>query len=301
VKWTSSALRKLVYPGMAGTGALRHQWYAGNCRVLTYHGIQPEGYQSPLPALDGALVTADAFWQQLDWLKSEFDLITPEHYRLALAGDGSLPERAVLLTCDDGLLNNLTCMLSLLHDAGAACLFFVTAGPLAGASHTLWYERDALLQSVGTNGGEAASWEREFLANPVHAQRFRLMDAGELRQLAAAGMTIGSHTVSHSKLADLPAAEAEREIAESRSILESVLGQPVWALAYPFGGADAASDREQSLARQAGYQCAFMNIEDVPQAGIFEVPRVHVTAAMRLPEFQAKVSGLHQWIRGKSV
>jgi peptidoglycan/xylan/chitin deacetylase (PgdA/CDA1 family) len=57
-----------------------------------------------------------------------------------LRGEREIPERAVLLTCDDGLVNHLTEMLPILREEEMSCLFFVT-GPSTGVARScLWYE-----------------------------------------------------------------------------------------------------------------------------------------------------------------
>jgi len=81
-----------------------------------------------------------------------------------------------------------------------------------------------------------------------------------LRQLAAAGMSVGAHSLSHPILARAPEDMAWREISESRSVLEKVLGQTVWAFGYPFGNAATVTRRDPRLAEQAGFRCAFMNV-----------------------------------------
>lgn len=80
-----------------------------------------------------------------------------------------------------------------------------------------------------------------------------------VRELVRAGMTIGSHTVSHPNLPSLTATEALSELAESRRLLEEITGQPVRHLAYP-GGPEARrpifTRQTMDLARRAGYRSA---------------------------------------------
>src|SRR5512133_3080502 len=63
----------------------------------------------------------------------------------------------------------------------------------------------------------------------------RLLDWEELRALAAAGVEIGGHTVNHAVLANLPVAEARREVAGCRDQLAERLGRPPRHFAYPNG------------------------------------------------------------------
>jgi peptidoglycan/xylan/chitin deacetylase (PgdA/CDA1 family) len=143
------------------------------------------------------------------------------------------------------------------------------------------------------------TWETRFAQNSTLASRFLMLDRAGLRQLAAAGMSIGAHSLSHPILARAPEDVAWREISESRSVLEKALGQTVWAFGYPFGNAATVTGRDLRLAEQAGFRCAFMNAGGGFGAKInrFALPRVHVTAEMSLAEFEAHISGFYRSLR----
>jgi len=97
--------------------------------------------------LDGNLITADVLGRQLRLLKTHYNVISPEDALAWLEGDGrrELPPRAVLLTCDDGLLNCLTDMLPVLRQEKVSCLFFVTGASTTDSRMMLWYEELFLL------------------------------------------------------------------------------------------------------------------------------------------------------------
>jgi peptidoglycan/xylan/chitin deacetylase (PgdA/CDA1 family) len=80
-----------------------------------------------------------------------------------------------------------------------------------------------------------------------------LMDAGALRAVHAAGITVGSHGASHVRLAGLGRERQRRELADSRAALEDLLGAEVRDLCYPFGSFDADS---VALAGELGYRSA---------------------------------------------
>jgi len=83
------------------------------------------------------------------------------------------------------------------------------------------------------------------------------MDEDQIRRLRRAGMLIGSHGCSHGYLSDMPPQDARRELAESKARLESILQEPVPALALP---GDAAP--------------ATLNVWSVrPVIGIYSLPR----------------------------
>ncbi|MBZ5599820.1 MAG: polysaccharide deacetylase family protein [Acidobacteriia bacterium] len=159
--------------------------------------------------------------------------------------------------------------------------------------------RQALVDQIRIQSGLPTDWASPYYDPAGRGRRFLLLNRPELRLLAGSGMCIGAHTLSHPVLSHTPPEVARREISESRSRLEEHLGQPVWALAYPFGDADSVTQRELDMAAQAGFTCAFLNLDgglgaDTPR---FALRRVHVTADMTLAEFEAHVSGFHRLLR----
>jgi peptidoglycan/xylan/chitin deacetylase (PgdA/CDA1 family) len=65
------------------------------------------------------------------------------------------------------------------------------------------------------------------------------LDAAQIRRLDRAGMDVGDHTAHHVDLRALTAAQLADETAGSRRALERVLGHPVYFFAYPFGAYDS--------------------------------------------------------------
>jgi peptidoglycan/xylan/chitin deacetylase (PgdA/CDA1 family) len=86
------------------------------------------------------------------------------------------------------------------------------------------------------------------------AERLATMSWDELRAHAEAGVEIGSHTITHAHLTELPDAELERELVDSKAEIETELGRPCRYVAYPFGENDA---RVRAAARGAGYELGF--------------------------------------------
>lgn len=141
-------------------------------------------------------------------------------------------------------------------------------------------------------------WSAQLLSDPLR-RRFLMLNASELRSLVAAGMCVGAHTLTHPVLSQLSEEDAWNEISESRRRLEQVVEKPVWAFAYPFGDSACVGQREQEMAKRAGFKSAFLNIgggfgAEMP---MFALPRVHVTSEMNIAEFEAHVSGLYRSLR----
>ena len=159
-------------------------------------------------------------------------------------------------------------------------------------------ERQKRLDEVQAQLGLSDDWSTQVLSGPLR-RRFLMLNAEEVRSLVAAGMGVGAHTLTHPLLSQLPPEAAWAEIAESRARLQQVIGQPVWALAYPFGDAASATGREREMAERAGFSCAFLNVGGGFGAPMprFALPRVHVTGEMKLGEFEAHISGFYRSLR----
>jgi len=140
----SPFVKHVLYPGLSRTGYLR-QRKGQSPAVVTYHGVLPAGYQVIDPQLDGNLLSVENLRQQIQFLKTHYEVISPEDFRDSCEAKCKLPPRAVLLTCDDGLRNHLTTMLPVLREVAVRCLFFVTGPSAEKASTMLWHEQLYLL------------------------------------------------------------------------------------------------------------------------------------------------------------
>jgi len=83
------------------------------------------------------------------------------------------------------------------------------------------------------------------------------MTWAEVRGLAAMGIEIGSHTVTHPNLELLARDEVVGELGDSKSRIELELGMPCQSFCYPYG---KYSPGVQKLVREAGYRCATSTI-----------------------------------------
>lgn len=83
------------------------------------------------------------------------------------------------------------------------------------------------------------------------------MSWDQVRELVAKGMSIGSHTHTHSLLSQMSEAERSREFTLSKQLLEHELGEPISAVSYPVGDRSECDDEIKSLAQKAGYRLGF--------------------------------------------
>ena len=148
-----------------------------------------------------------------------------------------LPDRAVLITFDDGYRDNLANAVPILQRYGYPAVLFVPIGYLGGR-RPLPHDEHLAVRGI---------------VNPT-------LDWSELAELERAGVRIESHGIGHRPLADLEVDEAAREITLSKLRLEEALGRPVRAFAYVKGSEAHYRTVHLSLLKQAGYEVAFTSV-----------------------------------------
>jgi peptidoglycan/xylan/chitin deacetylase (PgdA/CDA1 family) len=120
----------------------------------------------------------------------------------------------------------------------------------------------------------------------------------ELRELAAAGWEVGSHSRTHPRLTRLDDAALAREVSASREDCEQRLGQPCTSIAYPFGDVDA---RVLAAVDRAGFQ-AGAALGDRPHRGSqLEWPRFGVSREDSIARFRRQVSPFVRRLRTSFV
>ena len=205
--------------------------------VLMYHGVAEEA-EDP----NQLCVTPRRFAEQMTWLKRR---------GLRGVGIGTLvdemragrPRGLVGITFDDGYVNVLEAALPELQRHGFTATMFVISGRLGGSNE--W--------------DEGPSWP--------------LMSGSQVRELAAAGMEIGSHSATHVRLAGIDAGQLEAEVNESKANIGELVGAPIRGFAYPYGSMDAAA---RHAVRDAGYDYACAVQTPRSELGFMALPRIYI-------------------------
>jgi peptidoglycan/xylan/chitin deacetylase (PgdA/CDA1 family) len=181
----------------------------------------------------------DAGWRVLDLAA----------FLAGLEAPGELPERAALLTFDDGYRSNLAVAVPWLRRFAYPAVMFVPTAFLGGRNTF----------DDGVEPEEAiCGWD-------------------ELRALERAGVAVQSHGVSHRALSGLDPAEAEAELRRSRAALEDGLGRPVTVFCYPYGDGGRDPAGVAAALRRAGYRAACLyggGPNPVPPADVYRLARL---------------------------
>jgi peptidoglycan/xylan/chitin deacetylase (PgdA/CDA1 family) len=166
-----------------------------------------------------------------------------------------LPERAVLITFDDGYIDILANAQPVLERHGYPAVLFA---PVAYMETGMPLPHERLLALEGVRN-PTMSWE-------------------QLLELDRRGTRVESHGIGHRPLVDLELDEALREITVSKLKLEERLGRPVQAFAYVKGSEFHFRGVHVSLVDQAGYDVAFSAVSgsNGPDANPLRLQRYNV-------------------------
>jgi len=200
--------------------------------ILMYHKVDriPRG-----AAHRGNYVLPAEFEKQLTALKSwGYESVTLNEWLAFREGKTSLPKKPLVISFDDGYRTTLTNAWPLLRSAGFSATVFLVSGLI----------------------GKTNSWDVDEIQEP-------LLDERDVREMQRGGCSFGSHTRTHVALTKTPAELAAQELSQSREELESLLGEPVTALCYPYAKQNSVV---RGLARAAGYETALIGRGGVNRA-----------------------------------
>jgi peptidoglycan/xylan/chitin deacetylase (PgdA/CDA1 family) len=112
---------------------------------------------------------------------------------------------------------------------------------------------------------------------------------GELRK---SGVQFGSHSLTHADLRKLENEELNREIRESKRILEEKLDQPIDGFSYPFG---FFNNRVITALRNGGYKWAVTTSDSVWEglANPYRIRRITISGFDPEWLLRAKLNGLY--------
>jgi peptidoglycan/xylan/chitin deacetylase (PgdA/CDA1 family) len=218
---------------------------------------------------DGLTVGTAQFRRLCGLLRRRFRVVPlAEVFRLARSG-GPIPRRTVAITFDDCYRDNLAAARVLAEHGLPACFFIPTS-------------------FVGTDA--VFPWDRDLPRMPN-------LSWDEIREMASLGHEIGSHTVTHPDMAQVPEDQARRELAESKETLEREIGRPVRWFAYPFGGPEHIRADRLHLVTEAGYEGCVSAYGDFvhPDPKALLLPRKDVQDFKSLLHFELYTAGCLRW------
>jgi len=266
----------LILSGLAfliggGLSARWNWWRPSNkgLPILMYHKIGDPPSGSKLKKL---WVSSKMLRRQMAYLSEEgYHPVTFRDIYDAWDGIKPLLANPVLITFDDGYMNNYTEAFPILRDFGFRATLFV------------------VVQTVG--------WDNHW-HDPQAEARIPMVSWAQLKELQNAGWEIGSHSMNHPNLTKLEIKEVAIESEKSRRIIGEFLDVIPQTFAYPYGaGEDDESIRE--AVKNAGYRIALgihagKGALDQMKMSPYHLPRIFVRGDETMFDFHLQIT------RGKS-
>jgi len=158
--------------------------------ILNYHKV--DTFHHSLSILP------ENFEKQMSYLNDNgYHTITPDQLMAYLKFGKPLPEKPVMITFDDGYLDNYANAFPSMKKYGFTGTIFLVTGKIG--------------------------------------QDQRFVNWDQVREMQQAGFVFGSHTANHTTLTKIDATQIETELVESRDEIERQLGQKPRYFAYPTG------------------------------------------------------------------
>jgi len=240
-------------------------------RVIYYHSVHPDNDLT-------RRLAPDKFLAQMQWLQNNhYDICTFSQLAKRVYS-GTATQKSVAITFDDGYLDNYKTVLPILLDYQIKATFFV------------------ITSMIGDSPKRSDDGKR------LCPSRY-MMTKQQLREMHNSGMEIGSHTQTHIHVRDQLGHSynmAWNELAGSRAILENIIGDEVKTFCYPNGQNGVFNQETKKLLQDAGYEYAATTIWGAfnHQADPLEIPRIRIRPDDSLADFEKKLSGQYDFIRG---
>ncbi len=158
--------------------------------ILEYHKVNDWSE-------DSYTVKPEDFAAQMDELRAQgYETISILDFLRAKKGKQTLPEKAVIVTLDDGYKDNYTDMLPIMESRGMKATVFMVTNDIGLPGYLTW---------------------------------------DMLRDMQNRGIEIGSHTANHLPLTEMSPADAREEVQLSKTLMEWNGIKTIFGLSYPNG------------------------------------------------------------------
>jgi len=320
-----------------GVLSVAGRWYGRDrLTVLAYHRVADASNPNLTGFRPNVSASVKGFADQLDWIARHFTVVSLGDVLASIDGAVALPPQSLLITFDDGYLDNLGAAAPLLAARGLPAVLFLTTGPLDGGrahcpdlvaeifgnSRVSSADLPLLGHRDWASPGDRERVTREFVItvkrlpgerrNSVVSSLAHALGTGvpesipglyldwdQVRSLR--GWEIAAHTVTHPVLTSIDREAVFEEVAVSKRRIEEEIGLPVRALAYPNGSTGDFSDEVGEVLAAAGIDLAFTLLPGPSRASeLWAAPlavrRTNVFHGDGLATFAGKVMGVSRML-----
>lgn len=212
---------KLALARAAGAATWRmhaqHCTTASRIPVLCYHRVLPELVEGRNPVYS---VTPAQFTEHMMWLaERSFRSLTLKEYAEIAAGMSAIPERAILITFDDGFADNYKIAYPIASRHGMNINVFVCTGLIEEEAVAIYPHVDRQVRQ--------------------HRDRYpalwRPLTWTEVRHMLESGIGIGFHSHFHRNMGRLSAEDVHADVRRGLMLFKTHLGMLPEAFAFPKG------------------------------------------------------------------
>lgn len=287
------AVSKLLYYS-GGLKLLNLKW-KNNLTVLAYHRIDEVKEGEFNYFIPNIAATPEQFREQMEYVAQHYQVVSLEQVRDFIYSDIALPDKPLLITFDDGYLDNFQYAYPILSEFGFAAVIFIITGRMTDSGPLWWDELAYYFHYTKLNQADLPwiglrSWqdndskmdvmfelltaikllsesEKHRLLKEVpnalevaelKTEEHRLfMNWDQVRELYSKGIRCEPHTVTHPIMSRIDHEQAQRELAQSRQDIIDQAGYEPIAFAYPNGMPGDFSSDTIELLKETHYQLAF--------------------------------------------
>jgi peptidoglycan/xylan/chitin deacetylase (PgdA/CDA1 family) len=181
----------------------------GKIKVLLYHNIVINSRQT----LFNNAISKKIFIKQLKYLKKHYNIVS-----LSQNGEwnGLSDEKVnILLTFDDGFINNYEIVFPILLEFKISAYFFIISDYVETGDIPLFMHKRYL--------------------NSDKLSEFKTININQMREMLKKGMNIGSHSLFHNEFSKMSVSDSVQNAKQSKQYLEKMLGTSVECFAFPWG------------------------------------------------------------------
>jgi len=214
--------------------------------ILLYHHIAQTKIQNSY------YVSPDIFQKQMNWLKENgYHVISMDKLYEAITNEGTLPDKPIVISFDDSLLDQYKNAYPILKKYGYPAIFFV---------------------KMNNIGNQTLSWAM-------------------IKEMSDNNMIIGSHSVNHDSMTNMDQKTLSYELSESKRQIEKHTGKQVKYFSYPGGAYSGETIAAVKYAGYLAAVCTKHKVyqEIINNSSIYMLPRIHIDNEM--PTFIDWVQG----------
>jgi len=263
--------------------------------ILAYHGMY-DGH-SKNEIYPDTFIHVDDYVKQLLFIKSKYNIISPDDLQSALEKKIDIAPHSALITFDDGYESFYRLAFPVLKSMNIKALVFI---PTEYVEKQIPFWFDVAVFFLKTTNNEGRKWldqllgvqslnlekelfnsiclskmkkllskDRDYIieqmmyimkdefVQSVVCKNFYPMSEEDILKISTEEMMIGGHTHRHVILTNMPDDMAEKEITINKDKLERLINKPCLFFAYPNGCIGDFHDKHKTILKKAGYIGAF--------------------------------------------